>query len=204
MRLVDLIAPIGKGQRGLIVAPPRTGKTMLLQSLANSIATNHPEVFLIVLLGIGSTAGRFLFASLTARLGRRRCFAGMYLGAAVMLLLWSQSTAKPGLIVFALAFGVIAVRLVDVTVLREPREQRPLRVADTRPQGMDRADILDRITSLGIQFQKVLKGQTLTEDAHKARPKARRRAMSPEAKAKISAAAKKRCKLAKAAGRRSL
>ncbi|HEX7018725.1 MAG TPA: transcription termination factor Rho, partial [Gemmatimonadaceae bacterium] len=42
--------PIGKGQRGLIVAPPRTGKTMLLQNLANSISTNHPEVYLIVLL----------------------------------------------------------------------------------------------------------------------------------------------------------
>lgn len=49
-RILDLIAPIGKGQRGLIVAPPRTGKTMLLQSIANSITTNHPEVFLIVLL----------------------------------------------------------------------------------------------------------------------------------------------------------
>ena len=49
-RVLDLIAPIGKGQRGLIVAPPRTGKTMLLQSLAQSVAQNHPEVFLIVLL----------------------------------------------------------------------------------------------------------------------------------------------------------
>jgi transcription termination factor Rho len=49
-RIMDLMTPIGKGQRGLIVAPPRTGKTMLLQSLANSITTNHPEVFLIVLL----------------------------------------------------------------------------------------------------------------------------------------------------------
>ncbi|MFV1950552.1 MAG: transcription termination factor Rho [Nitrospinota bacterium] len=49
-RIMDLITPLGKGQRGLIVAPPRTGKTMLLQSLANSITTNHPEVFLIVLL----------------------------------------------------------------------------------------------------------------------------------------------------------
>jgi transcription termination factor Rho len=49
-RVLDLIAPIGKGQRGLIVAPPRTGKTMLLQSIANSITTNHPEVTLIVLL----------------------------------------------------------------------------------------------------------------------------------------------------------
>ncbi len=49
-RIMDLLAPIGKGQRGLIVAPPRTGKTVLLQSLANSIAVNHPEVYLIVLL----------------------------------------------------------------------------------------------------------------------------------------------------------
>ena len=49
-RVMDLMAPIGKGQRGLIVAPPRTGKTMLLQSIANSITTNHPEVYLIVLL----------------------------------------------------------------------------------------------------------------------------------------------------------
>jgi transcription termination factor Rho len=50
MRVVDLISPIGKGQRGLIVAPPRTGKTMLLQQVANSITYNHPEVVLIVLL----------------------------------------------------------------------------------------------------------------------------------------------------------
>ncbi len=50
MRVMELIAPIGKGQRGLIVAPPRTGKTMLIQNIANSIAMNHPEVFLIVLL----------------------------------------------------------------------------------------------------------------------------------------------------------
>jgi len=49
-RVMDLLTPVGKGQRGLIVAPPRTGKTMLLQSLANSISTNHPEVVLIVLL----------------------------------------------------------------------------------------------------------------------------------------------------------
>jgi len=49
-RILDLMTPIGKGQRGLIVSPPRTGKTMLLQSLANSITANHPEVFLIVLL----------------------------------------------------------------------------------------------------------------------------------------------------------
>jgi transcription termination factor Rho len=49
-RVMDLLAPIGKGQRGLIVSPPRTGKTMLLQSIANSISQNHPEVYLIVLL----------------------------------------------------------------------------------------------------------------------------------------------------------
>src|ERR1700759_1614047 len=49
-RVLDLLCPVGKGQRGLIVAPPRTGKTMMLQSIANSITTNHPEVALIVLL----------------------------------------------------------------------------------------------------------------------------------------------------------
>jgi len=49
-RVMDLLTPVGKGQRGLIVSPPRTGKTMLLQSIANSITTNHPEVTLIVLL----------------------------------------------------------------------------------------------------------------------------------------------------------
>ena len=49
-RVMDLLTPIGKGQRGLIVAAPRTGKTMLLQTIANSITTNHPEVTLIVLL----------------------------------------------------------------------------------------------------------------------------------------------------------
>lgn len=49
-RVMDLLIPVGKGQRGLIVAAPRTGKTMLLQSIANSISANHPEVFLIVLL----------------------------------------------------------------------------------------------------------------------------------------------------------
>ncbi len=49
-RVMDLIAPLGKGQRGLIVAPPRTGKTMLLQSIANSVTENHPDVALIVLL----------------------------------------------------------------------------------------------------------------------------------------------------------
>ena len=49
-RTMDLLTPIGKGQRGLIVSPPRTGKTMLLQSIAKSIEKNHPEIFLIVLL----------------------------------------------------------------------------------------------------------------------------------------------------------
>ncbi|MEK7774230.1 MAG: transcription termination factor Rho [Deltaproteobacteria bacterium] len=50
MRIMDLFTPIGKGQRGLIVSPPRAGKTMLLQKLANAITTNHPEVVLLVLL----------------------------------------------------------------------------------------------------------------------------------------------------------
>ncbi|MBL4598065.1 MAG: transcription termination factor Rho [Rhizobiaceae bacterium] len=49
-RVIDLVAPIGKGQRGLIVAPPRTGKTVLLQNIAHSITENHPEAYLIVLL----------------------------------------------------------------------------------------------------------------------------------------------------------
>ena len=50
MRVVDILAPVGKGQRGLIVAPPRAGKTVLLQKMANAIVENHPEVVLIVLL----------------------------------------------------------------------------------------------------------------------------------------------------------
>ncbi len=49
-RVMNLLTPIGKGQRGLIVAPPRTGKTMMLQAIANAVTTNHPEVVLIVLL----------------------------------------------------------------------------------------------------------------------------------------------------------
>ncbi|MBI4650561.1 transcription termination factor Rho [Candidatus Desantisbacteria bacterium] len=49
-RIIDMLTPIGKGQRGLIVAPPRTGKTVLLQKIANSITANHPEIVLIVLL----------------------------------------------------------------------------------------------------------------------------------------------------------
>jgi len=50
MRIIDMVTPVGKGQRGLIVAPPRTGKTILLQKIANAISTNHPEAKLIVLL----------------------------------------------------------------------------------------------------------------------------------------------------------
>jgi transcription termination factor Rho len=50
MRVMDLVTPIGKGQRGLIVAPPRTGKTILLQKMANSVLRNHPECYVIVLL----------------------------------------------------------------------------------------------------------------------------------------------------------
>ena len=50
MRIIDLFTPIGKGQRGLIVSAPRTGKTVLLQKLANAILTNHPEVYVIILL----------------------------------------------------------------------------------------------------------------------------------------------------------
>ena len=49
-RSMNLVSPVGKGQRGLIVAPPKTGKTMLLKSIANSISKNHPEVFMIILL----------------------------------------------------------------------------------------------------------------------------------------------------------
>ncbi len=49
-RVIDMLAPIGKGQRGLIVAPPRTGKTVLLQHMAHAVAVNHPEMYLILLL----------------------------------------------------------------------------------------------------------------------------------------------------------
>ena len=49
-RVIDLVSPIGKGQRAIIVAPPRTGKTVLLQNIAHSITANHPEIFLMVLL----------------------------------------------------------------------------------------------------------------------------------------------------------
>lgn len=62
-------------------------------------------VLLIVLLGVGSTAGRFLFASVTGWLGRKHSFGLMYLGAAVMLVMWTMSTSAPALIVFALVFG---------------------------------------------------------------------------------------------------
>lgn len=50
MRIIDLMSPIGKGQRGMIVAPPKVGKTTLLKKIANSITTNNPEIELIVLL----------------------------------------------------------------------------------------------------------------------------------------------------------
>ena len=50
MRVMDILVPIGKGQRGLIVSPPRAGKTVLLKKIANSVSKNHPEVVLIVLL----------------------------------------------------------------------------------------------------------------------------------------------------------
>jgi len=62
-------------------------------------------VLLIVLLGVGSTLGRFLFASITNWLGRRRSFAAMYVGSGLMLVLWSQTASRPGLIAFALVFG---------------------------------------------------------------------------------------------------
>lgn len=62
-------------------------------------------VMLIVLLGVGSTVGRFLFASLTSWLGRRMSFAMMYVGSGIMLVVWSASTSGPALIAFALLFG---------------------------------------------------------------------------------------------------
>ncbi|MBS0548316.1 MAG: MFS transporter [Proteobacteria bacterium] len=62
-------------------------------------------VLLIMLLGVGSTVGRFLFASLTPWLGRRRSFATMYVGAGLMMIVWSQSTSRPALVAFALLFG---------------------------------------------------------------------------------------------------
>ena len=49
-RVVDMFSPIGKGQRGLIVAPPKTGKTILLKDIANAIAENHPETYIMILL----------------------------------------------------------------------------------------------------------------------------------------------------------
>ena len=49
-RIVDMFSPIGKGQRGLIVAPPKTGKTVLLKDIANSISENHPDTYMIILL----------------------------------------------------------------------------------------------------------------------------------------------------------
>ena len=62
-------------------------------------------VLLIVLLGVGSTVGRFLFASVTNWLGRRLSFGAMYVGAGLMLVMWSQVSGKPALVVFALVFG---------------------------------------------------------------------------------------------------
>ena len=62
-------------------------------------------VLLIVLLGVGSTVGRFLFASVTSWIGRRLSFAMMYVGAGAMLVVWSQSSSAPALVIFALAFG---------------------------------------------------------------------------------------------------
>ena len=62
-------------------------------------------VMLIVLLGVGSTLGRFLFSTVTGWIGRKHSFGMMYVGAAAMLVMWSQSTSAPALIVFALAFG---------------------------------------------------------------------------------------------------
>src|SRR6202012_3914865 len=50
-RIIDLVAPIGKGQRGLIVSPPKAGKTMVLPAIAAAVAANHPEVHLMVVLG---------------------------------------------------------------------------------------------------------------------------------------------------------
>ncbi len=50
MRIMDLLSPIGKGQRGLIVSPPKSGKTIILQKIANSITRNHPEIKLLILL----------------------------------------------------------------------------------------------------------------------------------------------------------
>ena len=57
-RVIDIVSPIGKGQRALIVSPPRTGKTVLLQNIAHSITANHPECYLIVLLIDGGPRGR--------------------------------------------------------------------------------------------------------------------------------------------------
>lgn len=62
-------------------------------------------VLLITLLGVGSTAGRFVFASVTNLIGRRLSFAAMYVGAGIMLVMWSQSTSGPALVIFALVFG---------------------------------------------------------------------------------------------------
>lgn len=62
-------------------------------------------VLLIVLLGVGSTVGRFMFSSITNVIGRRLSFAAMYVGAGLMMVMWSQSTSSPALVIFALLFG---------------------------------------------------------------------------------------------------
>jgi superfamily II DNA or RNA helicase len=69
MRIIDLIAPIGRGQRGMIVAPPKAGKTTILKNIANSIAENYPEIEIIMLLHISHWLHGFpsrLFRQLTA------------------------------------------------------------------------------------------------------------------------------------------
>ena len=79
-RVIDLVAPLGKGQRGLIVAPPRTGKTVLLQNIAHSIAMNHPECYLIVFVDRRAARGSHRHAALRQGRGsildiRRACRA---------------------------------------------------------------------------------------------------------------------------------
>ncbi len=66
-RVIDIVSPIGKGQRALIVAPPRTGKTVLLQNIAQSVAENHPECYLIVLLDRRTSRGSHRHAALRAK-----------------------------------------------------------------------------------------------------------------------------------------
>jgi transcription termination factor Rho len=66
-RLVDLVAPVGRGQRGLIVSPPKAGKTLLLKAIANGIATNHPDIHLMVLLIGERPGGSHRYAPLGSR-----------------------------------------------------------------------------------------------------------------------------------------